>query len=354
METMYHPNMPFAPLYQMGIEGIEALYHEKVPGLGFSAYLEALMYGAGVNNIIQVNDCETSADWTESDDGEFDVGTQGATGNRVGTNCLLLEANGTTAVTGVEYVDTIYINQSFKIGQDAAGRRQMDWRDTRYLGFWIHNETSSHFNTAGELKVAIVNNGTKQTEVSIEAMLGAVHQYMEIDMEANSWTRDRVESLRFYCSNTANEDIYIDDIIRYQLSYDRGPFYGCMFPVKSATVLSNGDTVAWSIDGLVKEAAAAADTLGPVRLYKNGAPVSSGTGTARRDLMGVIPGYCIFIGRAGSAGITAGDAVEWESNGYYIDVTGAATENGFAFALETAGAQYDDVFLCAKVFGASD
>lgn len=348
----YDVDRPFASIRALSEQGVKGLYHENAPGLGLSALLDMLSFGAGVNTIILVNNCEAAAThFTESDNGTFDVDT--TTTDRAGTNAVQMIT--TAATDATQYIETKYINRSALPAQrTVSGKRQMDWRDTRYLGFWKSGLTTGEFGTATELKVGIVNDGTLQTVQNTCAISATEVRWCEIDMEAAEWSRDKVEAVRFYGNlATTNEAAVIDMITRYQLSYDRGPYYGCMFPVKSAEALSQGDTVAWSIDGLVKEAAAAVDTLGPVHLYKNGAPVTSATGNAQLDVWGIVPGVRIFIGRANAAN-TAGDWLEWAANGLYADVTTTTTEKGFAKGLEAAGEQYDDIFMLAAPMGASD
>lgn len=326
--------------------GVPALDDPQAVGNDLRAFLHIVMLAAGFNHTVQVNDCETSGDWTESDDGTFDYAV-GATGVRVGTNCLALTA--TAACDNSQYVETDLINESAKCPLH-MGKRQMDWRDTRYLGFWVHNETNGNFGTAGEMQMAIVNNGTVSDKVNVQAIVDSVHQYFEIDMESNSWTRDRVEKIRFYCNNAnAGEDLYIDDIIRYDISYDRGPLYGCAFPIKSATALSDADSVRWTIDGLIKWVTAAniAD-LGTVKLFSKGLPVSTLTGDGARSKWGVIPGVFIQIGRANAATI-AGEGLQIDANGLYGGVATGVDEKSVAKGLEAAGAQYDDIFVLRGV-----
>lgn len=321
---------------------------KQATGVDLFTFLEMMMVSAGMGYLVQVNDCETSGDWTESDNGTFDYAV-GATGKRVGTNCLAI--TNTAATDASQYIETKFINESAK-ADSRLWKRQQDWGNTRYLGFWKHAESSAHFGTAGELQVAIVNNGTVSSKVNVDGTNGTTHHYCQIDMESNSWTRDRVEALRFYGNHSVTGEVtYIDDIVRYQVSYDRGPLYGAAFPIKSAEALSDGDTVGWSIDGLVKSSSAAAVTdLGPVKLYgADGLPASSRTGTAVRGVWGFVPGCYIFIGRANAATI-AGEGLEWAANGLYAGVSTGVDELGFAKGFEAAGAQYDDIFM-TKTFG---
>ena len=72
--------------------------------LGLRAYLDQLAFAAGVNHIIQVNDCEDNGGYSESDDGVFDLETFAATGKRDGTNCQLM--TGTAAGDNSQYIET--------------------------------------------------------------------------------------------------------------------------------------------------------------------------------------------------------------------------------------------------------
>ena len=331
----------------LGIVAQNVGEHTKSTGNDWPSMLRKLYLGAGLNDIFQINDCETDGDFTESDDSTFDIAAAAATGKRVGTNCMKLSS--TAACDGTQYVQSLLINESKKPFRGADGRRQMNWEDTRYLGFWVHNEVGGDFSTAGELKATIVVDGVEQTQVNVQALVDSVHQWFEIDMVANSWDRNLVESIRFYANVGIGEDIYIDDIVRYEISYDRGPLYGCMFPIKSGTALSDGDTVKWTADGLIKTTSAVVADLGTVKLFKNGAPVASATGDGGRSVWGIIPGVCIFITRA-NATTQAGEGLEWAANGLVAGVATGVDELGFAKGFEAAGAQYDDIFA-TKTFG---
>ena len=249
-------------------------------GADFYAYFRKMQIACGVNDIFQVNDTQDITDWTESDDTTFDITND--TSGRVGTN----EAKFTSTATcdGTQYIETDYINQSVRPYKDTDGSRQMDWRDSRYIGFWVTNKAGGDFSTAGELKMALVGNGgVESDQVNVQAIVDTVHQFFQIDMLAQGWDLNQVEKIRFYANVASGEDIYINNIIRYDLSYGRGPLYGGMFPVTSGTALSDNELVAWSIDGLVASSGSAAIAdLGPVRLFKNGRPVSAATGDAGR------------------------------------------------------------------------
>lgn len=346
LSSLLKVDRPGPGLEALSRMGVQALDDPKASGADFRSFLSLLMLGAGINHQIQVNDCETAADWTESDDGTFDVDA-GATGKRVGTNCVSL--TGTAACDNSQYIQTLIINESSAVPL-YSHKKQMDWRDTRYLGFWIHNESNGDFGTAGEMQVAIVNDGTVSDKVNVQALQDSVHQWFEIDMESNSWTRDKVEALRFYCNNAnTGEVLYVDDIVRYEISYDRGPLYGCAFPIKSSEALTDGDSVRWTVDGLAKWTSAAnvAD-LGAVKLFDQGVPTSSVTGDGARSKWGVIPGVFLTIARANAATV-AGEGLQIDANGLYGGVATGVDEKSVAKGLEAAGAQYDDIFVLRGV-----
>lgn len=302
---------------------------------GFFAAIQQLQRAVGLNTIVQVNDCETSGHWTESDDGVFDYAV-GATGNRVGTNCLKLTA--TAATDASQYVQTILINESAYIGKGADGKRQMDWRDTDYIGFWKHAASSAHFGTAGELKFALVNNGVVSALQSIDGTAGTEHHWCQIDI--SSLSRDRVEAIRFYGNNAnAAEDCYIDDIIRYKHQFHGGPLYGCGFPIKSGTTLTRNQLGTWSIDGIIASSATevVAD-LGPH--WFSGA---TATGTATRSVWAYFPGRFLYLAEA-SAATVAGEGLISSGAATVEGATDGVEEIAHAKGLEAAGAAGDHIF----------
>jgi len=327
----------------VGLENIRrvglGLDNAQDGSLDFSRYLEHLMLMSGMNHIIQVNDMETYGDWTESDSGTLDV-TQSdtTTGKRVGTNNILL--TNTAATDGTQYIQSTLINESAVVPESANRKKQMDWRDTKYLGGWKHAESSAHYGTAGELSVAIVNNGVLQTAQDLPAQAGTEHRYWQIDMEAAGWDRDKVESIRFYSTNTnAAEAVYLDEIQRYAIQFNGGPWYGSALPIKSATTLNENHWSKWTIDGVIASSSAAAIAdIGPAWLGS-----SSLTGNAQRNKWAIFPGarFCLI---AANAATVAGEGLEWAANGLAAGVATGVDENGFAKGLEAAGAQYDSIF----------
>jgi len=310
--------------------------------VSFDSLMKRILFASGINTIVQVNDCETAADFTESDSGTFDIAASAATGKRVGTNCMKLAA--TAACDGTQYVQSKLINESEICGK-ISGTRFMDWSDTSYIGFWNHTESSGDFGTAGEMKMALVYDGGQiSDQVSIGATVTTVHQWEEHALsEFTNADLTKVEGIRFYSSNVnAGEYVQYDDIIRYEISLDGYPYYGCSFPIKNGTTLVQGNIGTWSVDGMITGSAALA-CLGPAFL-PDGASV---VGTGKRDKWAMFPGgVSIGMIRANTT-ITAGDLQQWVSGtnqALLTDVTTTATALGVAMALESAGAQYDDVF----------
>ena len=328
------PTVSLALLKQLGVPG---LTNTKDADLGFENLLTRMMFAAGLNHIVQVNDCETSGDWSESANGVLDMAV-GATGKRVGTNCLLL--TNTAATNNSQYVSTTYIDESTRIAKK-FGKRQMSWEDTKYLGFWVHNASDTGaFNTAGEASVAIVSNGVLQTKMPIQAIVDAVHQWFQVDMEAAGWDLTSVEEIRFYANNAAAaQTLYIDDIIRYQISYNDAPLYGCSLPIQSGVVVPNGVNIGWSIDGAILGSGTEAVTdLGMGEIF-----TSTLTGTAKRDKWVMVPGVHIFIVRA-SAATVAGEGLIFSAATTVEGCSTGVDEIAHAKCLEAAGAASDDIF----------
>jgi len=304
--------------------------------------LEELMINSGMNHIVQLNDCETSGDWTESDNGTLDYAV-GATGKRVGTNCLAI--TNTAATDDTQYIQTLLVNESATPSKNVEGDAEIDISDCDYIGFWKHAASSAHFGTDGELKFAIVNDGVvnpidgvEQDHFDVDGTAGTEHHWCQIDISA--YDRTKVSAIRFYGENANTAEVcYIDDIIRYKFQYNGGPLYGSYCPIKSATTLTENDTVQWTIDGLIKSTSAAnvAD-LGPVHLG-----AATKLGTALRAVWGKVPYMFLFLVQANAATI-AGEGLEWAANGLYAGVSTTVDENAVAKGLEAAGAQYDHIF----------
>lgn len=326
------------------------LFLLDVPGMqdregeqGLQEALELIGLGA-VNHVVQVNDCEAAADYTESDNGVLDV-TESATGKKIGTNNILL--TNTAATDNSQYVETLLIDESASISLGSGNPlAQQSWLDTRFLGFWIHAGTSGDFGTLGEMKVAIVGNGgVVSSKVDIPATVVDSHDYFQVDMVTEGWDRTRVEGLRFYGNNSnAAEVLHIDDVQRYRLSNGIGPFMGSAFPITNGTTLTAGRIAAWSIDGLVEEGAPAVETLGTVIFPKFEATL---TGDAQRSKYGIIPGVSLQLVRANLATV-AGEGLEWQTTTRVEGVATGVEEFGFLKGLEAAGEAGDVIWAVAR------
>lgn len=337
--THVKKNRPSISLGLLKMLGFPNMSNSQDSDLGFEKYLEKLQFAAGINHIVQVNDCEDNAGYTESDTGVFDLETFAATGKRVGTNCLLM--TGTAACDNSQYIQLENINESLPIAK-RHGKRQMDWTDTKYLGFWVHNAADTGaFGTAGELQVAIVSDGVLQDKVEVQAIVDAVHQWFQIDMVDAGWDLTKVESLRFYCNNANTaETIYIDDILRYQLSYNDAPLYGCAFPIKSGSTVTNGDNVRWTVDGITAgDGTEVVNDLGIGEVFD-----TSLVGRAQRDRWVMVPGLFIYIARM-SAATTAGEGLIFSAATTMEGCSTGADEIAVAKGLEGAGATSDDIFV---------
>jgi hypothetical protein len=307
--------------------------------------------------VVQVFECESVNGITESDRGVFDIVAAAAAGKRVGTNCMKLV--NTAATDGSQYVRLAYINESVPI-PTAGHLAQMDWNDTKYIGFWNHTANAGDYNVAGDMKIALeYNGGQVSTQQNVPATVATAHQWAQFALSAflvssggAAIPLDKIEAVRFYSENADVGDyVQYDDIIRYLISDGVGPAYGASFPIKSGTTLVEGNLAKWTIDGLIT-GAADPETLGTVYLG-----AASALGTAKRDEWGQFVG-AVRIGIARlNAAATVGDALEWVSgtaNALLTDVTGAATENGFCIALETGAEQGDDIFVAYVMSAASD
>ena len=324
---------------------VEGLNNNDSDLIGLYDALQQISLGA-INHIVQVNDCETSGDWTESNNGTFDYAV-GNTGKRVGTNALKLTATGST--DNSQYVETLFIDESTKPGNAPSAQDGLDWSDTRYLGFWYHAEDSAEYGTDGEMKVALLYmDDTISSKVDLTGAITTVHAWFEVDMIAEGWVRKRVKGLRFYSNNTnTGEVLNIDDISRYELSNGIGPIYGSAFPIKSGTTLTNGRIAAWSIDGLVEEGAAAIETLGQCVFLNKGA---TGIGVAKRNVFGIIPGLYIQMVKA-NAQTQPGEGLIRGTNTSWIGVSTGVDEFAAYKGLEAAGAAGDVIFAVQGLSG---
>lgn len=309
---------------------------------GYKQAIEELQRAAGVNHIVQINDCETSGDWTESDNNTFDFSV-GSAGKKVGTNCLKLTA--TQATDNSQYVETILINESTYIPRTPDGKRQMDWRDTDYIGFWQHAVDSAEYGTDGEMQFAIVNNGVLSDKTEISGNVTQAHAWFQIDI--SDFSRDKVEAIRFYSnnSNTA-EDFYADNIIRYKYALGGAPIFGSYYYITSGTTLTEGNGVKWGIDGLTAASASEGVVdLGPA--YLGG---STATGTAARNVYAQLPGKFIFMMKA-STGNTAGEGVQFSGAATIEDGDSGNFEHSWAKALDAAAETGDWIFCIYDTAG---
>ncbi|HEA19650.1 hypothetical protein LCGC14_1625840 [marine sediment metagenome] len=309
---------------------------------GYKQAVEELQRAAGINHIVQINDCETQTDWTESDNGTFDRAV-GNAGVKVGTNSLKLTATASTDNT--QYVETVLINESTYVPKTADGERQMDWRDTDYIGFWQHAVQSAEYGTAGEMQFAIMNNGVLSDKTEITGNVTTSHAWFQIDI--SGFSRDKVEAIRFYSNNTNTaEDFYADNIIRYKYALGGAPIFGSYYYITSGTTLTEGNGVKWGIAGLtVASATEAVVDLGPA--FLGGA---TATGTAARNVYAQLPGKFIFMMKASTTN-TAGAGVQFAGATTVEDGDAGNFEHSFAKALEAAGETGDWIFCIYDTAG---
>lgn len=309
---------------------------------GYKQAVEELQRAAGINHIVQINDCETSGDWTESDNSTFDYAVA-AGGVKVGTNCLKLTA--TKSTDNTQYVETVLINESTHVPQTPDGKKQMDWRDTDYIGMWQHAVQSAEYGTDGEMQFAIVNDGTVSAKTEITGNVTTAHAWFQIDI--SDFDRDKVEAIRFYSNNTTTaEDFYADNIIRYKYALGGAPLFGCNYYITSGTTLTEGQGVKWGIAGLT----AASGTEDVVDLGPAYLGAATLTGTAARNKYAMIPGAFIFMMKASSTN-TAGDGAQYASATTISDADTGNYEHSFCKQLEAAGETGDWIFCIYDTAG---
>jgi hypothetical protein len=311
---------------------------------------------AGWNPTYVVSSCDfatpvgtsSTSPWTESASGTFDA-TSAAVDNRVATNVLVLTA--TAACDDSQYVENRYINGGAKPNYNPdTGQYGQNWEDTDYVGFWLSALAASGFDTAGEMKFALVNADkagveTVGTKINLPAAVNAVHQRVELDISGE--TRDNVVGIRFYCSQlTAAQGIEVDSIIRYKFGNGKGPVQGpcAMITIASGQSIARGDIAqinAAQVAGITcqQEAAVAVNT--------NGICVVGGTGVAAGTVKAIlqIGGFAYL--RANAATV-AGEGLIWQSDdatyGHMVEgVSTGVDEQALAKCLEAAGGQYDDI-----------
>ena len=329
---------------------------------GLVDVLNEIRLACGINPILEVNDCQTIGDWTESHDGTFDA-TADTTNEKIGTTALLLTATADCSNTSIVYhVETNFIKGSQIVPANARGETEgIDWRGYDWLGGWWFGGGANHFGGLGELKLNIENDGawgeavniTNPTaRVALPPMVptNAVHKRFDVDI--TSFARNKVTKIRFECTNpTAAEAVSLDDLIVYKYSTGRGPLLsGGATPMvpANAGVISRGDIVSYS-SGIIHriEQESAADQVDNV-----GVCVVPATGDINASPPKVAwitkPGSLLYL--ATNAATQVGEGLIWHSEssteGHLVE--GCATgeeEYVFAKGFEAAGAQYDHI-LC--------
>jgi len=312
--------------------------------------------GAGWNPIFVVNACDaatpvgtaSTSPWTESNSATFDA-SSAAVDNRVATNVLVLTA--TLACDDTQYVENRYISGGSKPSLNPdTGIYGENWEDTDYIGFWMSALAASGFDTAGEMKFALVNvpsTGVEVvgTKINLPAAVNAVHQRVELDISGEK--RDNVVAVRFYCSQlTAAQGIEVDAMIRYKFGNGKGPVQGpcVLLPIASGQSVERGDILQINpaqVAGITcqQEAAVAVNTVGIC--------VVGGTGVAAGTVLaGVQVGG--FANVRVNAATVAGEGLIWQSDhatyGHMLEgVTTGVEQQALAKGLEAAGGQYDDI-----------
>ena len=322
---------------------------------GQKAWIEDLMIGA-TQVVHQVNDGDTLADWTESDDGTLDV-TAASNNAKVSDNTNGMRIETTAACDGTQYIQTLLIDGSALPPNKIGSLTYMDWRDTDYICFWMAAFSANDFNTAGEALLTFLYldaDGvlTETAQQSLAAAVGAedtnaIAQITEIDIASVlGANRERVHGIRIYANNaTTGQGIVVSGFLRYKHSNGKGPVWGrCIkVPITGTNVLARGQLVQLDVNtsngiGVSEEAAAAVNTLGPV--------VVGGTGTANGKVYATvqISGLCYLRSNAATV---LGEGVIWQSehatHGHLIE--GGATgvdENTFAKTFQVSPGQFAD------------
>lgn len=311
---------------------------------GYGDALEELQRAVGINHIVQVNDCATIADWTESNNGTFDVSAD-TTDERLTGKGTATAFTGTAATDNSQYCQTLIINESTYAPRIPGETRQMDWRDTDFIGFWLTGVSSGDYGTDGEARFAIVNDGVVSTISQLNGNTATAHQYVQIDI--SGYDRDKVEGIRFYSLNAnTGEAFSVDEIIRYKYQYNGAPLYGCYFYVTSATTLTENNNCRFSIDGLV--AGDASEVVADLGINYLGA--STLTGNASRSNYAMLPGLFIFLAQV-SATTVAGEGLIFSGAATFEGVTDGNEEKAVCKALETGGETGDWIFCVYDTAG---
>ena len=311
---------------------------------GFREAIEELQKGQGINHIVQVNDCATAADWTESDNGTFDVAAD-TTYDRLTTKNSAVSFTNTAATDNSQYCQTLIIDESKYASKNTYGKRQMNWEDTDYIGFWKTPENSAENGTAGEMSFAIVNDGTLSAKTNIAGNSTTAVSFEQIDI--SGLDRDKVEAIRFYSNNSVTgEATIIDEIIRYKYQFNGGPLYGQYFYITSAGTLTENQNARWTIDGLaVGDATEVVNDVGPCQLG-----AATATGTAARNVWGRFPGQFIFLAKA-SAATVAGEGLIFSGAATLEGCSTGVEEISICKGLEAAAYAGDSIFCIYQVGG---
>jgi len=318
---------------------------------GLLDVIDELRLAAGINDQMQINDCETVGDWTEetaggvAGDGVFDV-TADTTNERVGTSGMLLTATAGYVAGGTEYmITTDYINGSAVPGKNANGQPVLDLRRYDFLGGWNFGIATGGYGTATELEIAIkdLSSGVATWSAGQDmnvAPADDVHKRFEVDISA--LTRQKVSHLGFINKNTnAAEAIMVDELVAYKFGNGWGPIGGpCLWlPIQSGVTLARGN-IAHFESGIVHRmditSAEDGTSLGPC--------VIGGTGNAAGTVLGCAQ-YAGIAYLQANAATTAYEGFKWIAGHLIADIDAGEEEHAFGKSLEAADAQYD-VIAC--------
>ena len=314
---------------------------------GLEDILEELSLMSGRCAVFSINDCETAADWTESDDGTLDIAkTTGGGEYRTGSGAMKI--TNTAATDASQYVETKYVNGSVipaPFSPDHNDDGSVDLRDYDYVGGWLYGYATAEFGTAGELQFALVNDGTVQTLHNMPAAGETVHQRFEIDVSGD--TRDKVTAIRFYAENTnTGEDCNVDAIVAYKHGNGHGPVMGqCIYvPIESGQTLTKGQIVQVNVASIFGTPSVQVE--GAAACNSGGVVVVGGTGNAQGTVFAVVQigGYAYM--RAGTShGIGAGEYAGWASATTIAGEGAANPEFAICKALEAPGADADEILV---------
>lgn len=302
---------------------------------GLRDVLDELRLASGIGDEVLVNDCETVADFTESTSGELDIAID-STDYKVGSNSMQLTSS--TAASG--NVSTSVLNAGGAIVVDPfTGKQQQDWNNSDFLIMWASAvDSSGDFATAGDLKLNLQNYaaGTSSwgTAVNVpEVTYHATAIWRSLAIEITSFTRDKIESIRFENNEpTGSQTINFDQVMRCKFSDGKGPLRGpCIpLPIVSGTAILQGNIVIYNL--AARRCTNAASSTG----LEIGPCVIPGTGNAAGTVMAwMVHSGVARMRTAASSTIAVYDSINYASVNTIGDVTNAADEKtGFGFALE--------------------